>query len=204
MELVNHPGMFLNGEAAASLERFERDHGVQPISDAGRTVQEQQNYIDRWDRGGAANRPPNLYEPKRPAWLSDHVVNNGQAIDTPNWRYWRNEALDYGWVVDYDWDVVHFRYDRNRDKFYNRPAFDNAKPIETKKEDEHMKLINSNDLGTALIGAGYYNSLTPDAAAAWAKVVGPPVELTRGEFEQVRASSVWSDPTYVTATTSAD
>lgn len=35
--LKNHPGMFLNDAAAASLERLENDHGVQPITDAGRT-----------------------------------------------------------------------------------------------------------------------------------------------------------------------
>lgn len=114
--LKNHPGMFLNDEAAASLERLENDNGVQPITEAGRTVTKQQGFIDAWDRGGPENRPPNLYEPARPAERSDHVKNGGQAVDVVNWRWWRANAGEYGWVVDYDWDVVHFRYDPSKDR----------------------------------------------------------------------------------------
>lgn len=139
--LKNHPDMFLNAEAGASLERFETDHGVQPLSDAGRLKSTQQTYIDRWDAGGVYNRPPYLYEPKRPAELSDHVVDGGRAIDTPNWKYWRANAGPYGWVVDYDWDVVHFRYDARKDVMKNRGASSDVTPIEDESEDIDMFIL---------------------------------------------------------------
>lgn len=122
MELKNHPDKFLNDDAAASLERLENDHGVQPITDAGRTKAKQQELIDAWNRGGPENRPPNLYEPARPAERSSHVKNGGEAVDVINWRWWRENAAEYGWIVDYDWDVVHFRYDITKDQHLNRVA----------------------------------------------------------------------------------
>lgn len=122
MELHNHKGMFLNDAAAMSLKRLEDDHGVQPITDAGRTPETQQGYIDRWDKGGVYNRPPYLYEPARPKETSSHVKNGGEAVDVANWRWWRENAAEYGWVVDFDWDVVHFRYDPSKDKKKNIAA----------------------------------------------------------------------------------
>lgn len=129
-DLVNHPGMFLNDQAAASLKRLEDDHGVQPVTSAGRTPETQQGFIDRWDKGGVYNRPPYLYEPARPKETSSHVKNGGEAVDVTNWRWWRDNAAPYGWVVDFEWDVVHFRYDPSKDIFANRTKT---------KEDDEMK-----------------------------------------------------------------
>lgn len=120
MILHNHPNMWAEDSAALSLKRFEDDHGVQPITSAGRYKWEQQGLIDRWDAGGVFNRPPYLFEPKRPAEDSDHVKNGGQSFDTPNWQYWRANAGPYGMVVDYEWDVVHFRYDITKDQHISR------------------------------------------------------------------------------------
>jgi hypothetical protein len=93
------------------------------LTDAGRTVQTQRNLISRWFEGGPANRPPNLFEPKRPPEESDHVKNGGEAVDVINWPYWRVHAREFGWVVDYDWDKVHFRYDPDHDQYKDDDMF---------------------------------------------------------------------------------
>lgn len=115
--LVNHPTMWLRDDAAASLARFERDKGIVPLNDAGRTEEEQDNYIYRWDQGGKYNRPPYLYEPKRPARESAHVKDGGIAIDTSRYDWFESLCGPYGWYKPYDWDVVHFEYNPNRDQF---------------------------------------------------------------------------------------
>lgn len=114
--LRNHPGYWMRDDAEASLARWEADHGVIPVSSAGRTQVEQQELIDRWNKGGKYNRPPYLYEPKRPAWASAHVANGGRAFDTPEWRKFLASSAEYGWLQVYDWDVVHFEYFPLKDK----------------------------------------------------------------------------------------
>lgn len=119
--LVNHPGKWLRDDAAASLARFEKDHGVQTINSAGRTVAEQQALIARWNRGGAANRPPYLYQPA-PATgpnASRHVTNGGTAIDVGNPALFKRVGEAYGWRFLFAYDTVHFEYD---------PAYDKHKP----------------------------------------------------------------------------
>lgn len=127
--LVNHPGKWLSPAAAASLARFEKDHGVIPVSSAGRYESEQQELINRWDKGGSANRPPRLYQPARPAATSNHVKGGGLAIDTSGngiaLMHKFGEA--YGWFFNYAYDVVHFEYNGSRDQHRNttpasRPA----------------------------------------------------------------------------------
>lgn len=108
---------WLNAPAAASLERYEQDHGEQPVTSAGRSEAEQQSLIDRWDQGGVYNRPPYLYEPKRPAWAGTHV--SGNALDVSNHREFAANAAAYGWWQPYSWDVVHFEYDPARDQHIN-------------------------------------------------------------------------------------
>lgn len=144
MDLKNHPGMFLNDDAAASLERLENDHGVQPITDAGRTKQKQQSLIDRWNAGGKYNRPPYLYEPARPAETSSHVKNGGEAVDTSAWRKWLEFAEEYGYVQDFDWDVVHFRYDKSKDKHLPAPAGEQEEETEmTPEQWEYLQVMNT-------------------------------------------------------------
>ena len=120
--LRNHPGKFLNDGAEASLARMEAEFGSPfDISDAGRSVQYQQDLINRWDRGGPANRPPNLYEPGRPAATgSPHVINGGQAIDVvnANHRAWiKANGGKHGWRFNIANDVVHAIYEAARDQF---------------------------------------------------------------------------------------
>lgn len=118
--LANHPGMWLRDDAAASLLRLEAAHGVVSLNDAGRTVPEQNHLIALWDKGGAANRPPYLYEPARPAETSKHVKDGGIAIDTSEIARMRSIGPAYGWHAPYANDPVHFEYDPARDT--SRPA----------------------------------------------------------------------------------
>lgn len=109
--LRNHPGYWLRDDAAAAFDRAEADHGIFVVNSAGRTVAEQQDLINRWDRGGAANRPPYLYEPARPAETSNHVRNGGVAIDLGDWRRFAAVCRDYGFQHTYpSGDPVHFDF----------------------------------------------------------------------------------------------
>lgn len=114
--LRNHPGYWMRDDAEASLARWEADHGIIGVNSAGRYEWEQQELINRWNQGGTYNRPPYLYEPKRPARASAHVANGGVAFDTSEHTRFRRTCADYGWWQPYDWDVVHFEYDPKRDK----------------------------------------------------------------------------------------
>jgi len=114
--LVNHPGMWLSDKAANSLARLEADHGRVGLNSAGRYEWEQQNLINRWDKGGANNRPPYLYPPARPASSSNHVKNGGIAFDTSSISKMLSIGAAYGWFQNYPNDPVHFEYDESRDK----------------------------------------------------------------------------------------
>lgn len=143
--LKNHSNLWLNDAAAASIDRYEDDHGVQPITSAGRTEAEQQALINRWDQGGTYNRPPYLYNPMRPARNGAHVKNGGNAIDLSNWREFLKHCDAYGWVQTYSWDVVHFEYFASRDKHRTRPSGggNSSKPEPTPeltKEDEDEEM----------------------------------------------------------------
>lgn len=112
-ELKNHKGMWLNDDAAASLERFEKSHGVIGINSAGRTRKEQQALVDRWNRGGTYNRPPYLYPPA-PVGTSPH--EQGNAIDTSDIAKLANRP-EYGFHRPIpNSDPVHFVYSASRDK----------------------------------------------------------------------------------------
>lgn len=151
--LRNHKQFWMRDDAEASLARWEADHGTISVNSAGRYEWEQQDLIDRWIEGGWQNRPPYLYEPKRPARASAHVANGGRAFDTPEWRRFLASSADYGWVQVYPWDVVHFEYFPERDKHRNRPAGGSAsKPLpqptpepepipDTPEEDEMPKNV---------------------------------------------------------------
>lgn len=114
--LKNHPQFWLRDDAAASFDRLEARAGVIGVNSAGRTAGEQQALINRWDRGGAANRPPYLYSPQRPASASNHVRNGGQAIDTSAIQHMLTHGGEHGWFRPTSADPVHFEYDPARDK----------------------------------------------------------------------------------------
>jgi len=109
--LRNHRNFWLRDDAAAAFDRAEADHGIFIVNSAGRTVAEQQGLIDRWNRGGAANRPPYLYRPAMPATASNHVRNGGVAVDLADWRRFAQICGNYGFKHSFpDSDPVHFDY----------------------------------------------------------------------------------------------
>lgn len=109
--LKNHPGYWLRDDAAAAFDRMEDKHGFIGLNDAGRTEAQQQNLINRWNRGGAGNRPPYLYQPAMPASSSNHVRGGGLAFDTSDYRRVAQFAADFGFNHPYPGgDPVHFEF----------------------------------------------------------------------------------------------
>lgn len=151
--LKNHPDLWLNPQAAASMDRMEDAHGAPfAISSAGRTEAEQQQLIDDWNTGGPENRPPNLYLPAMPASSSPHVVNGGQAADLTsnsdrNWVDMYGRA--YGWYRNLkDSDPVHTIYDITLDTHAgDTPAEDSSSITDPTEDEEFMKigLVHSNN-----------------------------------------------------------
>lgn len=113
--LTNHPDMWLADNAAASFERWESDHGVLNLSDAGRSDDEQRELIRRWNAGGKYNRPPYLYQP---AWPSPH--QSGLALDTPEHDRFGATCGAYGWRFNIPSDPVHAIYEEKNDQHINR------------------------------------------------------------------------------------
>lgn len=139
--LRNHPGRWLRDDAAAAFNQAEADHGVFIVNSAGRTEAEQQALIDRWNRGGAANRPPYLYKPAMPARSSNHVKNGGVAIDIADWRRFAQICGRYGFVHSYpDSDPVHF-------DFIGVPGSGAALPNNTVKNQQTWLIQRGYDLG---------------------------------------------------------
>lgn len=108
--LKNHPGMWLRDDAAAAINALEDKYGVIKINSAGRTEAEQQKLIDRWNRGGAANRPPYLYQPASPARTSNHVKDGGIAVDVYNYTSDRAKLNEFGFQWYGPGDVVHYTF----------------------------------------------------------------------------------------------
>lgn len=108
--LKNHPGMWLRDDAAAAINALEDKYGVIRINSAGRYEWEQQNLINRWDLGGPANRPPNLFEPARPARTSNHVKNGGEAVDVYNYTSDRSKLNEFGFEWYGSGDPVHYTF----------------------------------------------------------------------------------------------
>lgn len=110
-KLKNHPGFWLRDDAAAAFDKAEANHGVFIVNSAGRTVAEQQNLINKWNQGGAANRPPYLYKPAMPATASNHVAGGGKAVDIGDWRRFAQVCERYGFKHSFpDSDPVHFDF----------------------------------------------------------------------------------------------
>lgn len=109
--LKHHPGFWLRDDAAAALNRAEDERGVIRINSAGRTTAQQQELINRWNRGGAANRPPRLYRPAMPATASNHVSGGGKAIDTSDFNRFNDYSEAYGFKQTFPGsDPVHFDF----------------------------------------------------------------------------------------------
>lgn len=109
--LKHHSGFWLRSDAAEAFDRAEDDHGVLVVNSAGRTEAQQQVLINRWNAGGAANRPPYLYEPASPASASNHVIGGGIAVDVGNWTKFAAYCGQYGFTHPYpSGDPVHFEY----------------------------------------------------------------------------------------------
>lgn len=111
-ELKHHKGVYMRSDAAIQLDKFEDDHGVISINRALVSLEDQKAVIRRWDKGGPANRPPNLYEPKRPPEDSEHV--QGIAYDTSHVTHCLKHAGPYGFYQRYAWDKPHFEFDPSR------------------------------------------------------------------------------------------
>ncbi|WVX89728.1 endolysin protease M15 domain [Microbacterium phage Curie] len=111
-ELANHPGAFMRADAAVQFNLFEQNHGVISVNRALVSVAEQREVIRRWNVGGPANRPPNLYEPKQPPEDSEHV--QGIAYDTSHVTHSLQYAGPYGFYQRYSWDKPHFEFDPGR------------------------------------------------------------------------------------------
>lgn len=110
-KLRNHPAYWLRDDAAAAFDRAESDHGVFIVNSAGRTEAEQQGLIDRWNKGGSANRPPYLYKPAMPKTASNHVAGGGKAIDIGDWRRFAKICAAYGFRHSLpETDPVHFDF----------------------------------------------------------------------------------------------
>jgi hypothetical protein len=144
-ELINHPGSWLADAAAASLARWEDDHGVLDLSDAGRSEAEQLELIRRWNAGGPANRPPYLY---KPGWPSPH--QSGLALDTPEHRRFAATCGPYGWRFNIPSDPVHAIYEEDRDAHRDRPA-----PLTPEQIEENELMSKADDIlaGQASIAA---------------------------------------------------
>lgn len=208
VDLKNHPGFWLNAAAAASLERYEDDRGVQGLNSAGRHEWEQQEFIDRWDRGGWQNRPPYLYNPMRPAWKGAHVKDGGNAIDLSTWREFLKRCDEYGWVQTYAWDVVHFEYFPHRDKHRNRPAsapavVDPVIPVGEEEEDDMAKNVMHHhdhptyayEVSISNPDSGFYLSYVtndPETNNAFAEQyeTGSSVKVSDSMFRVVRESTL--------------
>lgn len=108
--LKNHPNFWLRDDAAAAFDAYEDKYGVRTVNSAGRTEAEQQGLINRWDKGGAANRPPYLYAPARPARASNHVKDGGIALDIADWRTFKEHSAEFGFHWFGNSDVVHFDF----------------------------------------------------------------------------------------------
>lgn len=106
--LKYHPGMVLRDDAAAAINAMEDKYGPIIINRAGVSEAVQQGLIDRWDVGGPANRPPFLFEPKRPARKSEHVQQI--AVDVYNYTSDRPKLEEFGYRWYGKTDPVHYTF----------------------------------------------------------------------------------------------
>lgn len=104
--LKNHPGMWLRDDAADAINALEDKYGVIKINRAGVTEAQQQEVIDKWDRGERAG----LFAPARPASTSGHVKNGGEAVDVYNYTSDRAKLVEFGFEWYGPSDPVHYTF----------------------------------------------------------------------------------------------
>ncbi|HEY9310235.1 MAG TPA: peptidoglycan-binding protein [Microbacterium sp.] len=104
--LKNHPGMWLRADAADAINALEDKYGVIKINRAGVTEAQQQEIIDKWDRGERAG----LYAPARPASSSNHVKSGGIAVDVYNYTSDRAKLKEFGFEWYGATDPVHYTF----------------------------------------------------------------------------------------------
>jgi len=151
--LKNHPAFWLREDAAEAFNKAEDKHGIFHVNSAGRTVSQQQELINRWAKGGIANRPPYLYKPANPASASNHVAHGGIAIDIANWKAFAEIAAEAGFVHLYPGgDPVHFEFTGT--KISNVIKFDQA-------TFDRQKFLNT--IGYNLVVDGRKGDLTTSA-----------------------------------------
>lgn len=164
-KLTNHKSFQLRDDAAASWDRFERDHGVHQVDSAYRPQAEQDLLNRRWAQGGKYNRPPYLYEPAK---VSKHT--SGVAIDTPNAEAVAKTAEAYGWRFLFAYDKVHLEYDPAYDQHKGSPA-KRARPTlrrgATGQDVRDLQTILNKYHGTNLAVDGIYGKSTRDKVAAF-------------------------------------
>lgn len=106
MDLKYHPGMWLRDDAANAINALEDKYGKIVINSAGRTVEQQQELIDKWDRG----ERDGLYAPARPAETSNHVRDGGIAVDVYNYTDDRGKLNEFGFQWYGSADPVHYTF----------------------------------------------------------------------------------------------
>ena len=149
--LKNHPGMWLRDDAAAAFNAFEDKYGVHRVNSAGRTVAEQQNLINRWDKGGAANRPPYLYAPARPASTSPHVKGGGLAVDLAATGSIRSKMAEFGFQWYGSGDPVHYNFTGWSGANKPTSGSGKVKPY-SKATEQRQQLLNSRGWNLAVDG----------------------------------------------------
>jgi hypothetical protein len=132
---IGHDRGWLAPAPAASIARVDRALGhPQPINSAGRSDADQQDLIDRYNRG-----EPGIYQP---AAVGTSPHNRGVAIDIPNPREAEPLLNEHGW-----WrplpksDPVHFLYSASRDQHIH-----DLDPTPIPQEDTDMIAIRQTGL----------------------------------------------------------
>lgn len=121
--------MYLRDDAADAINALEDKYGTIRINRATVSEAVQQTLIDRWNKGGAANRPPFLFQPKSPAKKSEHV--QAIAVDVYNYTSDRAKLEEFGFRWYGPTDPVHYTF-----VGWNRPATNTPTPAPEEKDED--------------------------------------------------------------------
>lgn len=141
--LVNHPGMWLRDDAADSLERLERDHGVQPVNSAGRTVPEQNALIYRYAHPETKwDRPPYLFAPAPSSGPNKSRHIDGKAIDADTVATNKAMWAEYGFEFLFPYDDIHVEYNSASDKHKaDKPIYVETDSLHIKDDEMAYKIV---------------------------------------------------------------
>lgn len=157
--LKHHPGILMRNDAADALDALEDKYGPIIINRGSVSESVQQGLIDRWNKGGPANRPPFLFQPKSPARASDHV--QGIGLDVYNYTDDRAKLKEFGFEWYGKSDPVHYTF-----RGWNKPV-----PSAVPKEEEIE------------MPTGYYIKARGNAAVYWIdQQTGKKRSVTLGEL----------------------